>query len=331
MKGQKHRAAVVGATGYAGAEIVRLLSAHPCIEPAWVTSSRKAGASLDEECPWLHTGLTLTSFDPDVEADIVFLCQEAGFAAEHVPLLKNHRIVDLSADFRLEDGDIYTKVYKKPWPGSAPYGLPELVDRSLLEGAALVANPGCFATAAALAVAPIAAQDLHDGIPVVDAKSGVSGAGRSKTDTYYTFAELYGNLRPYAETGHRHIPEVEQLIGLPIRFTPHIIPVSRGIEVTAHIPLRKGATEKMIKEAFTAAYAGERFIKLTQVQPAIKQVLGSNRCDICVSYDAHTHFAVVTAVIDNLVKGASGQAIQNANLMLGLPEGTGLPVNGVWP
>lgn len=331
MSGKTYQAVVVGASGYAGAETVRLLASHPSIEVTAVTSSRNAGSRLDAACPWLATDLVLSEFDPNAPADIFFLCQESGFAAENIGRLKGRKAVDLSPDFRLEDGDIYQAVYKRPWPGAAPYGLPELGDRGAIASADLVANPGCFATVGALALAPIVRNGMAAGVPVIDAKSGVSGAGRSKSDTAFTFSEIEGSFRPYAVVGHRHTPEIEQLCGTKIRFTPHLVPMTRGIEVTLHVPVGEGLGLAELTDAFQSAYGAEPLVRLTAEPPATKQVYGSCRCDISVQFDAKVGFAVICAAIDNLGKGASGQAIQNANLMLGLPETLGLPIHGVWP
>ncbi|HJP84082.1 MAG TPA: N-acetyl-gamma-glutamyl-phosphate reductase [Fimbriimonadaceae bacterium] len=326
------RVAIVGATGYGGAELVRLLSMHPQAEITLVTSERKAGERLDSECPWLASDLVLEKFNPDkVEADFVFLAQEAGFAMAHVGrLLQSAKVIDLSADFRLRNKEVYESTYKRPWcaPGVSVepvYGLPEAVDRAKIAGARLVANPGCHATNAILGLKPIL--KFLDGTPVVDSKSGVSGAGRSRMETDYLFSEMTGNFKAYALTGHRHIPEIEQEIGTPIRFTPHLIPESRGIYTTIHAPLRAGTSLPDLQ----SQYVTSTFVRTVPRIPSTKQVLGSNRVDIHVDLDSHTQFAVISVVSDNLVKGAAGQAIQNMNLMAGFPEALGLPIHGVWP
>ncbi|MBC8064824.1 MAG: N-acetyl-gamma-glutamyl-phosphate reductase [Chlorobia bacterium] len=332
--GEAIRVAVVGATGYGGAELVRLLSEHPLAKVVIATSERLAGTRLSDDCPWLATDLILQSFDPEsLLVDFVFLAQEAGFAMLHAPnLLRKSRVVDLSADFRLKDKDVYAATYKREWasPGlevEPVYGLPEAVDRDTIRNATLVANPGCHATNTILGLRPLVENGLLDGIPVVDSKSGVSGAGRSRKETDYLFAEMTGNFKGYAVTGHRHIPEIEQEIGVRIRFTPHLVPESRGIYTTIHAPVKLGTTLEQIK----AGYPTSTFVRVVDQIPSTKQVLGSNRVDIHVALDEHTGFAVVSVVQDNLVKGAAGQAIQNMNLMAGLPEETGLPIHGVWP
>jgi N-acetyl-gamma-glutamyl-phosphate reductase len=326
------RVAIVGATGYGGAELVRLLSMHPQVEITLVTSERKAGERLDSECPWLASDLVLENFNPDkVEADFVFLAQEAGFAMTHAgKLLQSAKVIDLSADFRLRDKEVYESTYKRPWcaPGvkiEPVYGLPEAGDRAKIAGAQLVANPGCHATNSILGLKPIL--EFLEGTPVVDSKSGVSGAGRSRMETDYLFSEMTGNFKAYALTGHRHIPEIEQEIGASIRFTPHLVPDSRGIYTTIHAPIKAGTS----LENLQSRYVPSTFVRTVPRIPSTKQVLGSNRVDIHVALDSHTQFAVISVVSDNLVKGAAGQAIQNMNLMAGFPEEMGLPIHGVWP
>lgn len=327
---------VVGATGYTGSEIVRLLAAHPQARVCAVTSERRAGRPLRESCPWLASDLTLEPFDPNsIRADVVFLCQEAGFAMEHLPLLQARaKVVDLSADFRLRP-ETYEAWYKRshtaptcaPWP---VYGLCELAQDGAIEAATAIANPGCYPTATLLALAPLA--DFVAGTPVIDAKSGVSGAGRSRAETDYLFTEIDGGFKPYGVVGHRHTPEIEQGYGAPVRFTPHLIPAPRGICATIHAPLRAGLGRAAILDAWHARYEGRPFVEIRhEGWPWTKEVQGSNRCILAADFDERTGHAVLVSVIDNLVKGAAGQAIQNMNLMFGLPEDTGLPTSGVWP
>lgn len=333
----KTRVAVVGASGYVGAEVVRLLASHPSAEVVCVTSSRTPGRRLQESCPWLYTELLLEPFDCDIEADVFFLCQEAGFAGEMAPILAGRsKVIDHSADFRLQDGETYERIYKQPWRGGAlhspaPYGLPELTDRQAIAGASVVAVPGCYPTAALLGLMPLVKAGVVAGTPVIDGKSGVSGAGRSMTDTDYTFSELDGSLKPYAVVGHRHTPEIEALVGMPVRFTPHLLPITRGMEVTSYVPVKGIKSKTELHDLFTHAYANEPFVHVQTQAPSTKQVLGSNSCVISVEYDERTSYAVVMSVIDNLGKGAAGQGIQSMNLMLGLTETAGLPIHGVWP
>ena len=333
----KTRVAVVGASGYAGAEVVRLLAFHPSAEVVCVTTSRTPGRRLQESCPWLYTDLVLEPFDCAIKADVFFLCQEAGFAGEMAPILATRsKVIDHSADFRLKDGETYERIYKQPWRGGSlhsppPYGLPELGDRQAIAAASVVAVPGCYPTAALLGLMPLINAGLVTGTPVIDGKSGVSGAGRSKTDTEYIFSELDGSLRPYAVVGHRHTPEIEAFVGMPVRFTPHLLPIARGMEITSYVPVKGIRTRSDLDDLFTGAYATEPFVHVQTQMPTTKQVHGSNSCVISVEFDERTSHAIVMSVIDNLGKGAAGQGIQNMNLMLGLPETCGLPIHGVWP
>jgi N-acetyl-gamma-glutamyl-phosphate reductase len=330
---ERMRVAVVGATGYGGAELVRLLAHHPRAEVTVATSSRSAGKPLNAECPWLASDLILSPLDTaTLDADVVFLCQEAGFAMEHAgALAARMKVIDLSADFRLKDPQVYERTYGRPYvdPGVPPvYGLPELVDREDIRRASLIANPGCYPTASALGLAPLVREGLLAGVPVIDAKSGVSGAGRSRKESEYLFSELAGGFKAYGVTNHRHVPEIEQTLGIKVRFTPHLIPTPRGLQATIHAPLTR---LEDLRTLYSDFYAGERFVDLRDTSPSIKQVLGSNRCAMSTAVDEHTGYAVICSVIDNLVKGAAGQAIQNMNLMMGLDEAEGLPMNGVWP
>jgi N-acetyl-gamma-glutamyl-phosphate reductase len=326
------RVAVVGATGYGGAEAVRLLASHPCLKVTNVTSARNPGKRLEDECPWLSTDLVLEPFDLDsLDTDVVFLCQEAGFAMEHAPKLSQRmRVVDFSADFRLTDAAVYEKFYGRPMiqpPTTPVYGLPELVDADYTQ-ARIIANPGCYPTSALLGLVPLIREGLVAGMPVIDSKSGVSGAGRSKKDSDFLFSELNGGFKAYGIHGHRHTPEIEQLAGVKVRFTPHLLPVARGILTTIHVPLKQEAD---LNDLLSEFYRGRPFVRVVAKPPSTKQVLGSNRCDLYADYDPSTGYAIIVSVLDNLGKGAAGQAVQSTNLMFGLPEETGLAQNGVWP
>ena len=289
-------------------------------------------------CPWLASDLVLSDPEGDLpHVDGVFLCGENGYAATvaHRFVRGGAKVVDLSADYRLSDEADYERGYGKAHPDPNPgfrtaYGLPEIGAREAIAGADLVANPGCYVTAGVLGVWPLVRAGLVGGVPVLDGKSGVSGAGRSRASTEFLFAESDSDVRAYVPVGHRHTPEIEQALGRPVRFTPHMIPMPRGMFVTAHVPLVEGATEGDVTGAFDV-YAGEPFVRLGERLPQTKATLGSNRCDLWAGFDARTGCAVVLSALDNLVKGASGQAIQNMNLLLGLPEDQGLPKNGVWP
>lgn len=334
----KRSVAVAGATGYGGAEAVRLLLRHPGFEVVQVTSGRLAGERLDRACPWLATDLLLSAFEPErVEAEFVVMAQESGFAMRHCgDLPPGVRVVDLSADYRLRDAATYEAWYKAPHIDSerlsdAVYGLPERVASQSIQAARVIANPGCYPTAALLALGPLVDAGVVDGTPVIDAKSGVSGAGRGKTDSDFGFSELSGGFRAYGVTGHRHTPEIEQgLGGRPVRFVPHLIPAARGIHETIHFATR--ASREEILALLREAYLGRPFVGVVEWGwPSTKAVLGSNRCLLAADVDARTGMATVVSVIDNLVKGAAGQAVQNLNIMCGMPEETGLPLDGVWP
>ncbi|MCB8932093.1 MAG: N-acetyl-gamma-glutamyl-phosphate reductase [Fimbriimonadaceae bacterium] len=331
------RVAVVGATGYGGAEAVRLLAAHPGAEVVAVTSARLEGTPLRDACPWLDTDLVLSRFEAaSLPGDVALLCQESGFAMEHAhQLLERMRVIDFSADFRLRDRADYPRWYGREHSSpevEAVYGLPELESRDAIARAALVANPGCYPTAALLALVPLERAGLIDGTPVVDAKSGVSGAGRSRTETDYLLGELEGGFKAYGVTGHRHTPEIEQGLGRPVRFTPHLLPFARGIHATCHVPLRQGADREDVLTAWAKTYAEAPFVRIREEGwPSTKEVRGTNACVLAAAFDGRTGHAVVVSVLDNLVKGAAGQAVQNLNVMFGLDEATGLTVHGVWP
>ena len=330
------RVGIVGGTGYTGAELVRLLANHPEMEVAWATSGRGAGTPLREHCPWLDSDLVLSDPSGDLpEVDGVFLAQENGYAATVAAswVGRGVKVVDLSADFRLRDPSDYDRGYGKPHPAPSPrfavaYGLPEIGVRDSLSGAQLIANPGCYVTASVLALWPLVQAGVVTGTPVIDGKSGHSGAGRSRATTEFLFAEGANDVRAYLPIGHRHTPEIEQgLGGLPVSFTPHMMPMPRGMFATCKVPVSPCDPLEILKEA----YAGEPFVRVLDRLPTTKATLGSNRCDLWAGYDARTGMATVLAAMDNLVKGASGQAIQNMNLLLGIDEAMGLPRHGVWP
>ncbi|RYG26878.1 N-acetyl-gamma-glutamyl-phosphate reductase [bacterium] len=330
------RVAIVGASGYGGAELVRLLSNHSAVEIVAATSGRNAGVPLRNECPWLATDLVLSAFDPETaDCDVVFLCQEAGFAMKHARTLveRGIRVIDLSADFRLQDLEAFGRYYKLEHADpellkEAAYGLPELGDREAIRKARLVANPGCHVTAALLALTPILPSIPDGAVPVIDSKTGVSGAGRSRKETSYLFSELDGGISAYAVSGHRHTPEIEMLACCRVRFTPHLIPVPRGLVSTVHVPVSQPLDVlKLIRER----YENEPMVRVLDNPPNSKAVSGTNMAHVWATYDEHTGMAVVISTIDNLGKGAAGQAVQNMNLMLGLPEPTGLPLSGMWP
>jgi N-acetyl-gamma-glutamyl-phosphate reductase len=299
-------AAVAGASGYAGRELVRLISGHPQLALATAQARSEGFDPLD--------GAALAA------ADVVFLALPHGASRQLGAELAEagSKVVDLGSDFRLDP----------EWA----YGLPELF-RDDLAGASLIAAPGCYATAALLALAPLAEAGLIDGPPAIDGKSGVSGAGRAPSERNH-LGEVGGGVQPYSPVGHRHVAEIEQALarlagaGLPVTFTPHLAPHSRGLEVTCYVRLTERANQDELEALYRERYDGEPFVAVTQA-PHPGRLHGANACHLGVWSDERTQTAIVAAAIDNLVKGAAGQSLQCANLMLGLDEGTGLTAQGL--
>jgi N-acetyl-gamma-glutamyl-phosphate reductase len=331
---------VYGATGTSGAELVRLLVEHPAVELRHATSRSEAGDPLDAVDP-AAPAVRLThpdEVDPR-EAELAFLCVPHGTAGEVAErcIEAGCRVVDVSGDHRLRAGEEHTRVYGSPrsqaLADEAVYGLTEFA-REQLRGARLVANPGCYATATTLALAPLAEAGLLGDLPIIDAKSGVSGAGRALSATTH-FCSAEADVRPYkAGRAHRHVAEIEQLLAAldeegrepRVVFTPHLVPLERGIEAT--IVLRDtGADAARVREVLVERYAGEPFVRVLGDgrQARIRGVAHTNRAHLAVSDVAGTNAVIVTSAIDNLLKGAAGQAVQNMNLMLGLDEALGLP------
>jgi N-acetyl-gamma-glutamyl-phosphate reductase len=322
-------AIVVGASGYTGALAAALLQRHPRFDLAAVTSRSDAGTRVSDLYPHHRVRLRLEELDVarHGQVDAAVVAYPHGAAAPVVAALRERevRVVDLSADFRLRDLEVYEQWYvPHPHPElmwEAVYGLPEL-RRAQIEGAGLVANPGCFPTAALIALAPLAPW-LADAI--VDAKTGVSGAGRAPTATTH-FVSADENVTPYGVTGHRHRPEIDQelaALGAPIAttFVPHLVPLDQGELVSCYCTLREPVD---VDALFTRAYAREPFIELTDRPPGVRDVRDTNFCRIHARYDERTGKAFVFAAIDNLWKGASSQAVQNLNLMFGYDETVGL-------
>jgi N-acetyl-gamma-glutamyl-phosphate reductase len=334
---------VLGASGYAGAELLRLLARHPDLDLAWAAGDSTAGQPLVSRYPGLRAAygeLGFCSVDEGLEkgADVLFCALPHGRAAEIAPraLGAASLVVDLSADFRLRDPGAYPVWYgaEHPFPdelGRWPYGLPEL-HRDELRGASRIAVPGCYPTAALLALAPLVAAGLvaTDGI-VVDAKSGLSGAGRSLVDGNL-FVQANENVSPYKVGTHRHTPEIEQELALAagapvtVTFTPHLVPASRGILATCYGTLAPSAGDAELAACYAAAYREEPFVDLLEPGgwPATRAVATTNRVQVGAVADARGGRVVTAAAIDNLVKGAAGQAVQCANLALGLAETAGL-------
>jgi N-acetyl-gamma-glutamyl-phosphate reductase len=348
---KKIRIAIAGASGYAGAELVRLAAAHPYYELTAVTSEKSAGQPVASVFPSL-SGIVLHRFEalaPEAlaeRADAVFLALPHTKSQDPVALcIKTGKlVVDLSADYRLKDVAVYEKWYQTPHAHphllrEAVYGLPEL-HRSAIANATLVASPGCYPTAAILQLAPLFKNGLaQPDTIVIDAKSGISGAGRSPALPYH-FPEAHESLEPYKIGNHRHTPEIEQELsgvmgktaGVTVTFTPHLVPMNRGILSTAYCKLRQDIPLADLRALYRDFYKGERFVRLYEdIVPNPRYIKGSNYCDIGVYADQRAGWIVTVAALDNLVKGAAGQAIQAMNLMMGFPEETGLTAPGSYP
>jgi N-acetyl-gamma-glutamyl-phosphate reductase len=340
---------IYGASGYTGQELMRLLLGHPEAKVVVATSRRFAGAPVSEIYPALsgRTDLVYTNETPEAMAglvDFVFLALPHGVSMEIAPAFvrAGKKIVDLSADFRIRDLASYEAWYgRHSAAGMLPeavYGLPEL-HREKIRKTCLAANPGCYPTSIILGLAPALRSRWIDPSSVIaDSKSGVSGAGR-EPQIGSLFCEVDGGFKAYKVGSHRHTPEIEQelsiLAGREIRisFTPHLLPVKRGILSTIYAKLETDRTAEDAVALYREFYREEPFVRICRAGqfPNLSSVVGSNFCDIGVAVDKRTGRLIVVSVIDNLIKGASGQAIQNMNLMSGLPEGTGLPLVALYP
>ncbi|MFN2606967.1 MAG: N-acetyl-gamma-glutamyl-phosphate reductase [Acidimicrobiales bacterium] len=336
------RVGVVGASGYAGAELLRLCASHPGLEVAWATGDTMAGTPVADLYPSLAAAyghLSYVAYEPELVdgVDLVFCALPHGQSQRLVPdlLARGAAVVDLAADFRLTDPAVYQRWYGEAHTapdllGRFAYGLPEH-HREAVAKADAVAAPGCYPTAAALALAPLVAAGVIEptGV-VVDAASGVSGAGRAlKPSTHFGSADE--DFTAYGLLDHRHTPEIEQASGATVLFTPHLAPMARGILATCYArPARATSTEDLL-EVLAAAYDGEPFVVVGPASPSTKATRGSNVAHLTARHDARTGWVVVLAALDNLVKGAAGQAVQCANLVLGLDETAGLPIVGVYP
>ncbi len=337
--------AVVGASGYSGLELTRILARHPRMRLAALYSDRwrdePAGARLPLSGPEADLRYLPLDHGPSADAEVVFLATPAEVSLDLVPKLlsRGARVVDLSGAFRLQNPGEYPRWYgfEHAAPqllSEARYGLPEL-GRKALAGARLVSNPGCYATCIALALAPLIRSGTAspEGIAVA-AMSGVTGAGR-KSSEEYSFVEIDEDLRAYRIGRHQHVPEIEQTVARfagacgPLSFTPHLVPIRRGILATCTLRLAAGATAADLAAAYEKAYAGEPFVKVLAAEKvAVKDVARTNRCHVGAAVDIRTGLAVAVSAIDNLVKGAAGQAVQALNAALGWPEPTGLELLG---
>jgi N-acetyl-gamma-glutamyl-phosphate reductase len=348
--GVAYQVGIVGATGYVGGELVRILSAHPDVELSVLTSNSYVDQEFSRAFPQFKNRIPHICQSEDLSAmandvDVIFCALPHGHAAEKVTpaVLEKARVIDLGSDFRLKNLADYPQWYNMTHAQpdllkTAVYGLPEW-NREAIRKARLIANPGCYPTCSTLALAPLLRHSLIDARHIIiDAKSGVSGAGRALGLGQH-YAECNESIKAYAVTTHRHTPEIEQTLqtigecDLTLTFTPHLIPMNRGILATIYAPLNRGVTAEQIQAAYAAQYANEPFIRLLPAgsYPETRWVKGSNFCDIAFAIDARNQRIVIVAAIDNLVKGAAGQAVQNMNLMLGLDEQTGLHALPIFP
>ena len=341
---------IIGATGYAGAEIVRLLMTHPEAEIVWYGSRSYIDQNYADIYQNMFHLVDAKCMDDNMEelaaqADVIFTATPQGLCASLVndEILSKTKIIDLSADFRLKDVSVYEKWYKiehksPQYIKEAVYGLCE-INRESIKTARIVANPGCFTTCSILTAYPLVKEGLIDpDTLIVDALSGVSGAGRgAKVANLY--CEVNESCKPYGVAVHRHTPEIEEQLGyasgkeVVINFTPHLVPMNRGILATEYAKLTKDVTWEEVKAVYDKYYANEKFVRVLEkaVYPETKWVEGSNYVDIGFKIDPRTNRIIMMGAIDNLVKGAAGQAVQNMNLIFGLPESEGLDLVPMFP
>lgn len=344
------KAGIIGATGYAGGELVRILMGHKDVEIKWYGSRSYIDKKYYEVYQNMFQIVDDVCLDDNIEAlaeqvDVIFTATPQGFLASllNEDILSKVKIVDLSADYRIKDVTTYEKWYKiehksPQFIEEAVYGLCE-VNREDVKKARLVANPGCYTTCSILTIYPLAKEGLIDmNSIVIDAKSGTSGAGRgAKVDNLY--CEVNENIKAYGVASHRHTPEIEEQLGyasgenVVLNFTPHLVPMNRGILATAYANLKPGVTEDMVRAAYDKYYKEEKFVRVLDkgLCPQTKWVEGSNYVDVNFVIDNRTNRVIMMGAIDNLVKGAAGQAVQNMNLMFGLPETEGLNLVPMFP
>jgi len=336
----KKKIGIIGATGYTGSELVRILTNHPNVEITMITSESRAGDLFSDVHPFLQgiADQKLVSINQidDYELDLVFLALPHGVSMDFVKRFKNKsfKIIDLSGDFRLNTQEIYEAWYKIPhiYPEGiekAVFGSPELYFDKIKE-ANLIANPGCFPTSAILGLAPLLEDNLieTDRI-IIDSKTGVTGAG-IKSKSVNLYSNVNDNFKAYGLKNHRHTVEIQGILdkvsgkNTCVQFTPHLLPVDRGILTTIYARPTGKMDEIKLKELYTSFYAKAPFVRLRKQEPAIKDVRGTNYCDLFVTYDQRTNMVIIISVIDNLIKGAAGQAVQNMNIMFGLEQTIGL-------
>lgn len=350
MQAKKIKVGIVGGTGYTGVELLRLLSAHPQVTLTAITSRGDAGLAVADMFPSLRGYVDLAFTDPAhanlTECDVVFFATPHGVAMSQAQSLidKGVKVIDLAADFRLQDTAVFEKWYKMPHScpdilKNAVYGLPEL-NREKIKSAQVIGNPGCYPTTVLLGLAPLLEQGLIDfSAPIIsDSKSGVSGAGR-KAEVATLFAEASDSMKAYGVAGHRHHPEISaQLLelakaDLQFIFTPHLVPMIRGMLSTMYVKLSAKAQGIDIQALFEQRYQNERFVDVMPAgtQPETRSVRGSNQLRIALHEHKQSGYLTIVVVQDNLVKGAAGQAVQNMNIMFGLAENTGLELVPLLP
>ena len=344
------RAGIIGATGYAGAELVRILTGHKDVEVKWYGSRSYIDKKYAQVYQNMFQIVEDSCLDDNMEelskaVDVIFTATPQGLCASLVneEILSRTKIVDLSADFRIKDVAVYEEWYKIKHPSpqlipEAVYGLCE-INREAVKKARLVANPGCYPTCTTLSIYPLLKEGLIDpDTIIVDAKSGTSGAGRgAKVDNL--FCEVNENIKAYGVATHRHTPEIEEQLGYaagrPVRinFTPHLVPMNRGILITAYASLTREASYEEVKAAYDKYYTSEKFVRVLDkgLCPQTRWVEGSNYVDVNFQIDLRTKRVIMMGAMDNLVKGAAGQAVQNMNLMFGLPESEGLELVPLFP
>ena len=347
MSDKKIRVAIVGASGYTGSELARFLIHHPEVEISMITSESHTGKPFSALHPQFigQLDIPLVSADQvaDANPDVVFLALPHGVSMEYVKDWReaSFKIVDLSGDFRLSSPEVYQEWYQKEHVFShgfekAVYGLPEIHEKAIREST-LVANPGCYPTASILALAPLLkASWIKPESVIIDAKSGITGAGIKPSNTSH-FSNVNENFKAYGLKRHRHTAEIEEQLGqlgdceIRLQFTPHLLPVDRGILATAYATPVQSISQEGLTELYQEFYQNKPFVRLREEPPSIKDVRASNFCDLYPVWDERTNRIIVLSAIDNLVKGAAGQAVHNMNLMSNLPETTGLMNSPIKP
>jgi N-acetyl-gamma-glutamyl-phosphate reductase len=346
----KIKAAIIGVTGYVGQELFRILSLHPNVEISHITSVSYQGKELSEIYENFNKTTTLICTDADIEkiaeeADIMFLALPHGIASKKInqSILNKCKVIDLGADFRLKSKDVYESWYAEKHESEellaqAVYGLCEL-NREKIKKASLIANPGCYTTCSILSLTPLLKEKLIDTDSIIiDAKSGVTGAGRS-LNLATSYCETNESVKAYKIASHRHTPEIEQELSIAagkeitLSFTPHLVPMNRGILTTSYAKLKKKVSYQKVKAVYEKYYKDEYFIRLTKenVFPETKWVKGSNFVDIGFKIDERTNNIIVIGAIDNLIKGAAGQAVQNMNIIFGFDEKTAIDNAAIFP